>query len=1210
MSVNRIKQKISFVNSTKNPVDNKKSILQPGIVIVNAYTLIAVLYCGSSAILFYYVVENIFLAIIHLLALLSIVTNYLILIQTKKFNRATNIILTTGTIVVISLFATGGWANTGYLWPFAYLPFAFFLSGRTAIMNWVVALFGGCLIVVLLHFTGAITVPYSPAALVNYFAALLIFIVCIFLFQKATVKREEFLSYTETLLEAAPDAVIVIDNEGRIVKWNPKSENLFGWTADEVLGKPLSETIIPHRYREAHEKGLKHFLETGEGPVLGITIEIQAINKNNVEFDVALSISPTIVQHKHLFIGFVRDTTERKKAEEKIKESEHMFSTLFFKSPVMKAIAEASTGKYIEVNDAFADFLEHTKEEILGKTSNELNILAHPQERGQIIKNIHKDGFARDLETQITSKNGKTRWVSTSIDKMNLNGKDCFLTAAIDITARKEAEEKIRQMNSELETRVEEKTQEVIANEKRFRSMIEKNIDMMTLTTPDGKLLYSSPSLTSVLGYTEEELKTIPAFELTHPDDVPGLIEQMQQIIDTPGKSFYRQQRLLHKDGRWIWCEGTVINLLNDPNISALVSNFRDITERKKFEEAQALFASIVNSSDDAIFSKTLDGIITSWNHGAEKAFGYSSNEIIGKHISILIPPHLQNEENETMEKIRKGEGVNRYETERIKKDGKVIYVSLTISPVKDSLGNIIGASKISRDITERKKAEDLLIKSEKQYRNLFENNPMPMWVIDLTTFKFLDVNEAAISHYGYSREEFLSMTALDIRPEEEKERYKNADHSENIYPANYNRGTWKHLKRDRTIIYVEIIAHKIVFEGKTARLVLSNDVTEKIKAEEEIQKLNEELEQKVIDRTAELQKSNELFSNLFNLNPASIAISSIIDGKLIDVNDAFLQLNGYSSKEEVVGKTTAELNMPVQPEQRAEIVRLLKENKYIKNLEINIYDNQGNKKWIQLSAIMLDIDNVPCLFSFSIDITERKKAEEQLQAVNTELESFSYSVSHDLRSPLRAVNGYAKMLEEDYKKVFDKEGTRLLGVIQENANKMGILIDDLLAFSRLGRKEVNGSFINMTQLAENIFYEVNKTISNKAKVKINSLYPVMADYSLINQVMTNLISNAIKYSSGTEKPSIEIKSEKKDGELIYSVSDNGAGFDMQYAHKLFGVFQRLHSAEEFEGTGVGLAIVKRIISKHNGRVWAEGEPGKGATFYFSLPDYEAIKNN
>ena len=313
MSFSQVKQKIGFVNDTKNSIDNRKNIRQSRILIVNAYTFIAALYCGSSAVLFYYVVQNIFLAIIHLLALIIVLVNYIILIQTERNERATNIILATGTLVVLSLFATGGWANTGYLWPFAYLPFAFFLSDKKDIIKWVAVLFGGCLGVAILDITGVIIVPYSAAALVNYFAALLIFTICIFLFRQATERREEFLSLTETLLEAAPDAVIAIDEEGKIVKWNPKSEVLFGWTSNEILGKLLSETIIPHRYRNSYEKGLKHFLETGEGLVQGRTIEIQALNKTNDEFDVSASISLAITQGKNLFIGFIRDITERKK---------------------------------------------------------------------------------------------------------------------------------------------------------------------------------------------------------------------------------------------------------------------------------------------------------------------------------------------------------------------------------------------------------------------------------------------------------------------------------------------------------------------------------------------------------------------------------------------------------------------------------------------------------------------------------------------------------------------------------------------------------------------------------------------------------------------------------------------------------------------------------------------------------------------------------
>ncbi len=225
-----------------------------------------------------------------------------------------------------------------------------------------------------------------------------------------------------------------------------------------------------------------------------------------------------------------------------------------------------------------------------------------------------------------------------------------------------------------------------------------------------------------------------------------------------------------------------------------------------------------------------------------------------------------------------------------------------------------------------------------------------------------------------------------------------------------------------------------------------------------------------------------------------------------------------------------------------------------------------------------------------------------ELISANKELESFSYSVSHDLRAPLRAINGYTNMLKTKYEHQLDGEGNRLINNILNSGKKMGLLIDELLSFSRLSRKELINIKIPMQEIVVNICDELKTDASNDSiEFRIQDLSIAFGDMVSIKQVWLNLISNAIKYSRQRNKPIIEIGSEIKGNQIIYHIKDNGAGFDMRYADKLFGVFQRLHSDAEFEGIGVGLAIVHRIITKHGGSVWAEAKVEEGATFYFTL---------
>lgn len=231
------------------------------------------------------------------------------------------------------------------------------------------------------------------------------------------------------------------------------------------------------------------------------------------------------------------------------------------------------------------------------------------------------------------------------------------------------------------------------------------------------------------------------------------------------------------------------------------------------------------------------------------------------------------------------------------------------------------------------------------------------------------------------------------------------------------------------------------------------------------------------------------------------------------------------------------------------------------------------------------------------------REASAEISELNKELEGYTYSVSHDLRAPLRSIAGYSQVLKEDYADKLDQEGNRVIDVVIRNAKQMGQLIDDLLHFSRVGRKEVSQVYCNMDEMVQNAIDElIAHDPSKRSVITVRALDPAHADASMLKQVWVNLIANAIKYSSKKPDPRIEIGSSQHDGEVCYFVKDNGVGFNMAYKDKLFGVFQRLHKSNEFEGTGVGLALVKRIVGRHGGRIWAEAQLNEGATFYFTLP--------
>ncbi len=745
-------------------------------------------------------------------------------------------------------------------------------------------------------------------------------------------------------------------------------------------------------------------------------------------------------------------------------------------------------------------------------------------------------------------------------------------------------------LSQELQQRNISHTQEIQYQEKKFRALIDNSADIINLYNEDFKLIYLSPSYERITGFTPKERIESVGLQFVHRDDIEKSKKIMQQTLENPGIPISFQNRLLHKNGNYIWVEGTITNLLHDLSLNAIVSNFRDITERKKSEEIITRLALIVEFSSDPIIGVDLGGIITSWNQAAENFFQYTKEEVVGKSIKIIVPEERYGDGDFVLGKIKEGGKVLDYETIRVKKNKSIVDISLSVSPVKDSIGKIIGASAFVRDITDRKKMEKALVESEERYRLIMQS------VTDYIVVLNKDLRVDYINHV--TKEARIE----DVIGSEWLKWIYEVDRSSIIECFHYTRETEKPSESEYRVS--SSIGHERTFNLKIysipnseGKLVLvSAEITDRKKTEQALVKSEAKyrsIMESVADNIVVLDKDMRIiYINHVSpgLKPEDVHGSLWLDW--LEESDKPIALYAIAQ--------TIFQNVPVETEFRA-----IGPFEEMTTFNVKFAKIPGEEQHIVLVAK---------------DITERKKTEleihrlhseleerviertRQLAESNKELEAFSYSVSHDLRAPLRAVNGYTNILLEDYLPNLDSEGQRICNVISNEATRMGQLIDDLLSYSRLSRTEMEYTRIDMRAMAERVFNEIVVNQGNSIEFILGNLPFATGDTVLIRQVWFNLLSNAIKFTSKEKNPRIEVSAKETEKENIYSVADNGAGFDMKYSNKLFGVFQRLHTESEFEGTGVGLAIVKRSIMRNNGRVWAEGQINKGATLYFALP--------
>lgn len=800
-------------------------------------------------------------------------------------------------------------------------------------------------------------------------------------------------------------------------------------------------------------------------------------------------------------------------------------------------------GKITDVNEATVLATGVSRTKLIG--SDFSNYFTEPERARQGYTQVFSKGKVTDYPLTIRHITGKTTDVlyNASVykdEKGNILG---VFAAARDITAQKQASQYAR-------------------------SLIEASLDPLVTISPEGKIMDVNEATVKVTGVPRDELiGTDFSNYFTEPEKAR---EGYEQVFKEGFVTDYALT-IRSRDGQLTDVLYNASVYRDDKgNVLGVFAAARDVTEMKR---ASQYARNLIEASLDPLVTISPEGKITDANAATVEVTGVQKDKLIGSDFTgYFTEPE---EAREGYLQVLKDGFVKDYPLAIRHVSGKITDVIYNATTYKDDKGNVLGIFAAARDITERKKVEEQLHATSAYVRSLIEASLDPLVTIS-PEGKITDVNHATELITGVSREWLIGTDFSNYFTEPRKARhgYRQAfkEGSVRDYPLAIRHASGK---------VIDVLYNATVYRDAMGKVrgvfAAARDVTETKQASQYARSLIEA-----------------------SLDPL-VTISP--EGKVTDVNEATIMATGIP-REQLIGTDFS--NYFTEPKKAREGYEKAFKQGFVTDYALTIRHISGKLTEVLYNATVYrdDKGNVLGVFAAARDYSRVKQTTEQLESSNRELEAFSYSISHDLRTPLRAVDSFSKILMKDYAAKIGDEGKRITQTIRENAQQMGKLIDDLLAFSHLGKKVIKMEHIDMVRLAQAVFEELKDSVS-KRSVQCNiqeGLPPARADASLIRQVWVNILSNAVKFTRPRSVALIEIGYQINENHTVYYVKDNGVGFDMKYEDKLFGVFQRLHDAEEFEGTGVGLAIVQRIIGRHGGKAWAESKVDRGATFYFSLP--------
>ena len=997
-------------------------------------------------------------------------------------------------------------------------------------------------------------------------------------------------------LENSPMAVIEWDSEFRVVRWSPMAEQIFGWSTTEVIGKYWHEWSIVYPEDFEQVRATTNQLLQSKEP--RNVCRNRNYTKNGSVINCEWYNSALIDAEGKVvsILSFARDVTEHHRTQEELHRREQAFS----------AIAENATDiiarfdrelRHLYINQAVEAVTGKPAAQFIGKTTQELGLSPHLcNQLNAAFPNVFCTGKPETIEFDYPTPTGTKYYHCRIIPEFaEDNSVETVLAIARDITEIKQVEAQLRQ------------------SEARFRRVVDSNIIGIIFWNINGQITDANQAFLNLVGYTRDDLLSQKiCWQAMTPPEYRHLDDQKIAEIVSANVIVPFEKEYIRSDGSRVPILLGAAFLEGSQEFG--VSFVLDLTDRKQAElelqKHQELLESIIKTIPNFLYIYDTEAQQNIYANAAVTAMlGYTPEELQDwgtEAISSLVHPEDMPKLIAGMQRLENS--TNPHETDdidyRIKHkngewrwvhDRSTIFKRTPQGQMKQVIGSVL-------DISERKQAESALKQQNEVLQTIFDNVPVMIAFLDSQgEINWVNRHWEQVLGWSFAESKNCDMLA-EFYPQPEYRQYV----LESIQAATQKWGDFQTKVKDGRIIDTTW-ANVRLSDGRS--IGIGQDITERKRAEAELKQLNETLEAQVAQRTAELQ-------TFFDALPDYIYVVERENMRFSFVNQPHAEFSGFDSRHQMQGKTIFEC----YPRELAE--RFYGENMQVftSGKTIHFQENfvvSGDTVYFDTFKIPLkNFDGeVYALIGTARDITELVQTKqalsertEQLEAANQELESFCYSVSHDLRAPLRHISGFVNALKqrlESTEALNDPKIVHYMEVIEDSSQKMSLLIDGLLALSRVGRTELTQIPIDLARLVQTaIKLTKPRTATDPAETPhsvefaVGNLPAVMGDPTLLQQVFSNLISNAVKFSRDRTRATIVIDA-LPDGTIF--VKDNGVGFPMEYADRLFGAFQRLHSQREFEGTGIGLAIVQRIIHRHGGTIWGMSVPSQGATFYFKL---------